>query len=136
MAGTQLLAVASEDDRGLLAPVSAHFGHCPYFTLVAMDGAAIGETRVVANPYHHAHTPGAIPRFVHSLGASAIITGGMGGRAVDLFHSFGVAVGTGATGSVGDAVAAFLDGRFREIVPCAHPHGGCGGDEHPHEDTP
>ena len=124
----KLIAIASENDQGLQGIVSAHFGRCPFYTLVEVEGEKVGNHRVQANPHFGQHQPGQMPRFIKSLGADIILAGGMGPRAVDMFHAFGIGVATGVAGTVGEAVNAYMEGRLRGIVPCQHDHPqSCGG---------
>jgi predicted Fe-Mo cluster-binding NifX family protein len=124
----KLIAVAAEDGHGLNGEVSAHFGRCPYFLLAEARGTSVTESRVVANPHFGAHKPGAVPQFVRHLGANVIIAGGMGPRAIDMFHGFGIDVATGIVGTVGSVLEAYLCGQHRGVVPCAHDHPeSCGG---------
>ncbi len=128
MTELRTIAVASEDDRGLEGEVSAHFGRCPYYTLVRVDGREIRDVRVATNPNFDSHQPGAMPVFIRDLGANVILAGGMGPRAVQMFQHFGIEVATGAIGRVGAVLDAYLDGRVAGIVPCSHDHpGSCGG---------
>ncbi len=128
MTNSRLIAIAAEDDRGLDGEVSAHFGRCPAYVLVRVDGESIGEAEVVPNPHFHAHQPGVMPGFISGLGADVILAGGMGPRAVDLFHGYGIEVATGAVGNVRKVLEAYLRGEVRGIVPCAHDHeDSCGG---------
>ena len=85
-------------------------------------------SEVVPNPYRGAHQPGAVPRFIRDMGADVIIAGGMGPRAIEMFHGFGIDVATGATGAVTTVLGAYLRGEHRGVAPCAHDHpSGCGG---------
>jgi predicted Fe-Mo cluster-binding NifX family protein len=69
-----------------------------------------------------------MPGFIHGLGADVILAGGMGPRAVDMFHAYGIEVATGAVGNVRKVLEAYLRGEVRGIVPCAHDHeDSCGG---------
>ena len=124
------IVVACEDDMGLEGEVSAHFGRCPFYVVVAMEGRWVMEHRVEKNPHYGKHRPGQMPQFIRSLGVDAILAGGMGPRAVDLFHSFGIDVVTGVVGKVGEAVDAYVQGRLKGIVPCQHDHpDSCGAHE-------
>jgi predicted Fe-Mo cluster-binding NifX family protein len=128
MSQEHLIALPIENDGGLDAPVSEHFGHAASFALVAVRGCEIVSCRVVPNPLAESHQPGLLPRFVRSTGAGVLLAGGMGPRAVDLLQSFGIRVATGASGRVRDAVTAYLEGRLDGISPCEHGHdhgGGC-----------
>ena len=122
MSEERLIAVAAEDDRGLCGKTSRHFGRCPFYVLVAENNGTVLGSRVVANPHLGLHRPGVMPRFIHDLGANVIIAGGMGPRAIDMFHSFGIDVATGATDTVAMVVAAYLRGERQAVVPCAHAH--------------
>ncbi len=124
------IVVSSEDDSGLESPVAGHFGRCPFF-VVAEVGDDVGETRVVSNPFHGSHRPGAVPGLVRDMGADVMIAGGMGARAVGMFESAGIRCVTGASGTVGSAIRDFLEGRLSGTEPCReggqHHGGGCGG---------
>jgi predicted Fe-Mo cluster-binding NifX family protein len=124
----RLVAVASEDNRGLEGEVSAHFGRCPFVTLVEVDGDSIAGHTVVPNPNFQQHRPGAMPRFIRSLGANVILSGGMGPRAVAAFEAVGIDVATGSLGPVRQVVQAYLDGGLRGTVPCEHEGGHGNGD--------
>jgi len=127
MSEERLIAIAAEDSRGFEGQVSVHFGHCPYFVLAEVNGTRTAVSRVVPNPHADAHQPGVMPRFIHDLGVDVIIAGGMGPRAIGMFHGFDIAVATGAVGTVEQALGAYLRGENRGEAPCAgsHQHG-CG----------
>jgi predicted Fe-Mo cluster-binding NifX family protein len=72
-----------------------------------------------------------VPEFVHDLEANVIIAGGMGPRAIDMFHGFGIDVATGLTGEIEKVLRAYLSGEHRGVMPCAHDHpDSCGGHGH------
>jgi predicted Fe-Mo cluster-binding NifX family protein len=116
------IALASEDDSGLDGSLSAHFGRCPFYTFVNVEGDRILEFDVVKNPYFPNHQPGVIPQFIYSQKANVMIAGGMGPRAIDFFTQFGIDVATGAQGKVRDVVEAYLRGEIQGVVACEH-HG-------------
>lgn len=128
MSSERTIAIASGDDRGLDGEVSGHFGRCPYYTVVRVDGGDVKAVEVKENPYFHSHEPGVMPVFIRDLGADVILAGGMGPRAVQMFQRFGIEVATGSVGRVGAVLGAYLDGRVQGIVPCSHDHPeSCGG---------
>jgi predicted Fe-Mo cluster-binding NifX family protein len=128
MVEKKLIAIAAEDDRGLEAEVSAHFGRCPYYVLAETENGSVTGSRVVANPHFGAHQPGVMPRYIQGLGANVIIAGGMGPRAIDMFHGFDIDVATGALGGVQKVLQAYLNGEHRGVVACQHDHPeSCGG---------
>ena len=89
-----------------------HFGHCEEFALVDVDD----ETRQIesvggATPPPHA--PGVLPRWLAEQGATAIISGGMGTRAQQLFAQAGVEVIVGASSDDPRAIVeAWLAGNL------------------------
>ena len=121
------IAVTAETDQGLQAPVAQHFGHAPYFVLVDTDAAEVTGVDVLANPFLDGHQPGQIPQFISDQRAEVMLSGGMGGRAIQFFTGFGIQPATGASGTVADSIAAFLDGRVSDAQACAdseaHGHG-------------
>lgn len=121
------IAVSADDPRGLESVVSPHFGRCPYYVLVDVEGREVTATLVVANPFYGQHQPGQVPGFIRDHGANVMLTGGMGGRAVAFFEQYGIEPVTGATGSVRYALEQYLGGALRRAAPChestAHGHG-------------
>lgn len=62
--------------------MSTHFGHAKIFALVEVkDGKIVSEQNLTPPP----HEPGVLPRWLHEVGATDIITGGMGQQAIQLF---------------------------------------------------
>lgn len=86
------MKIAIPVTEGRLCP---HFGHCEQFVLVDVDSETkrITQTQTVPAPDHQ---PGLLPRWLHELGATVIIAGGMGQRALGLFAENGIEVITGA----------------------------------------
>jgi len=116
MKENMLIAIPSNDG----IHVEEHFGHCRRFILVKIhDGKVM--SRLSVNPPQHA--PGVFPAFLASEGADVIITGGMGGRAVNLFKEQGIDVILGAAGKVDDNLNTFLEGELESSGSvCTHEH--------------
>jgi Mrp family chromosome partitioning ATPase/predicted Fe-Mo cluster-binding NifX family protein len=72
-----------------------HFGHCEQFALVDADpeSGELKETSYLTPPPHE---PGVLPKWLAEQGAQVVLAGGMGARAVNYFHDYGVKVVTGA----------------------------------------
>jgi ATP-binding protein involved in chromosome partitioning len=86
-----------------------HFGHCEAFAFVEVDPEkkAVVNIEMITPP---AHAPGVFPPWVASQGATFVIAGGMGGRAIQLFEQAGVKVVTGAPAEKPEKVAqAFIN---------------------------
>ncbi len=119
------IAFASDDNQGVEGFLSAHFGRCPYYTLVDIegDGDKVLDVKVVANPYFNSHVPGAVPEFIKSQGAQVMIAGGMGPRAIGLFEQIGIeAITTGAQGTLEEILLAYLRGEIKGALSCAQHH--------------
>lgn len=128
------IAISADNDAGLDSVVSPHFGRCPYYLFLELDGHQIKEMRAVASPFYGQHEPGQVPHFIHTQGADVMLTGGMGQRAIMFFQQYGIQPVTGATGTVRHALALYLSGAVQEAAPCAesaaHAHEESGPYEH------
>jgi len=121
------IAISAETNDGLDSVVSPHFGRCPYFALVDVEGVEIKAIQVIPNPYYGRHQPGQVPGFIRSQAVDVMLTGGMGGRAVGFFEQYGIQPVTGAAGTVRTALERYLSGDLDGVAPCResveHGHG-------------
>lgn len=121
------IAITAETNDGLDSQVAQHFGHAPYFVLVDIDNGAAGKTQVIANPFAENHQPGQIPEFIGQQQADVMLSGGMGGRAIEFFAQAGIKTATGASGTVRQSLERYLGGSLTAAAPCdesvAHGHG-------------
>lgn len=121
------IAISLQTNNGLNSMVAQHFGRCPFFALVDMDGNEVQEINVIDNPFFTGHQVGQIPEFIHQQQANVMLSGGMGGRAIQFFQQFGIQAATGASGTVRATLETYLGGELREAAPCAesvaHGHG-------------
>ncbi len=108
------IAVASEQKM-----VTGHFGHCENFMIFDTEDGKITKSESVPNP---GHRPGFLPVFLSDLGVQVIISGGMGGGAIDIFNSKNIEVITGASGSAEDAVKNYLAGKLESTGSVCHEH--------------
>ncbi len=100
------MKIAIATDRGR---VSAHFGRCPSYTIVDIQGGNVAGREEIPNP---GHSPGFLPGFLHEKGVETIIAGGMGPRAQALFAKKNIRTIIGAAGPVDEAVGLFLRGEL------------------------
>lgn len=108
------IAVASEYEL-----VTQHFGHCLNFNIYEVEDNQIIKSESIPNP---GHRPGFLPNFLHELGVNVIISGGMGGGAVDLFNEKGIKVITGASGDAKAAATGYLQGILKSTGVVCHEH--------------
>lgn len=83
------------------------------------DGGKILSEQSVSNPGHRL---GFLPNFLADMGVKVIISGGMGGGAVDIFNERDVEVILGAQGDVRNAVEAYLRGELESTGSVCHEH--------------
>jgi predicted Fe-Mo cluster-binding NifX family protein len=113
-----LIAFSAESKNGLESPISHHFGRCPAYILVDLEGEEVKSISSIDNPFVQDHIPGMVPRFIHEQGVDMMISGGMGRRAIEFFEQFGIGVATGAQGDVQFALQAYMKGKLIEAAPC------------------
>jgi predicted Fe-Mo cluster-binding NifX family protein len=82
--------IAIPMENGVLC---SHFGHCQYFAIVTVVANEITEIKEVTPPVHE---PGVYPRFVATFGATDVIAGGMGQKAINLFNAQNINAFVGA----------------------------------------
>lgn len=90
--------------------VSAHFGRCPSFTIVGIEQEKIISREIINNP---GHQPAFLPQFLHQRGVNYIIAGGMGRRATQLFHDYGIEPILGISGSVDQVIDELIKGTLK-----------------------
>jgi predicted Fe-Mo cluster-binding NifX family protein len=96
------MKIAISTDQGF---VSAHFGRCPAYTLVDIEGGRVVDRREIPNP---GHQPGFLPQYLSERGVGVIIAGGMGPRAQGLFAERNIQTITGIQGPVDAVIDQFL----------------------------
>lgn len=112
------ILISASEDKGLDSQVDHHFGRCPYFVLVDLEGDDIRQVETVNNPHATDHRPGMVPEYIHSLGVEVTISGGMGQRAIGRFETLGIKPTTGASGTVRSTLEAYLRGELEGVAPC------------------
>ena len=113
------IAISTQTNNGLDSQVAQHFGRCPFFALVDVEGQEIQSTQVIENPFFSGHQVGQVPTFIHEHKADVMLSGGMGGRAIQFFQEFGIETATGAAGTVGATLENYFAGKLSGTAPCA-----------------
>lgn len=99
--------------------VAGHFGHCENFIFFDTADGTITSVETVPNP---GHRPGFLPNFLADRGAKVIISGGMGGGAVEIFNERDVEVIIGIQGDAREAVERYLKGELVSTGSICHEH--------------
>jgi predicted Fe-Mo cluster-binding NifX family protein len=103
--------------------VSEHFGRCPSFTIVEIEGNEIKNKEIVNNPGHH---PGFIPEFLHKKGINCIIAGGMGRKAAGFFKQYGIETIVGISGTIEETLEKLKRGTLKGGESLCKPGAGKG----------
>jgi len=118
------IAVASNGDL-----VTEHFGHCEVFHIYHENESEIVHHERIPNP---GHRPGFLPNYLNDLGVNVIISGGMGGGAIDIFNEKNIEVIVGAKGFSIDAAQEYLKGNLKSTGSVCHSHDHGHDHEHGH----
>src|SRR5574344_1050843 len=112
------IAAACEGNR-----ITEHFGHCENFMIFDVENNKISGSKSIPNP---GHRPGFLPNFLNEQGVNVIMSGGMGGGAVDIFNELNIEVITGAYGDAKAAAEMYLAGKLKSTgsvdADIAHHH--------------
>jgi len=101
----QIIAIPLENGA-----LCAHFGHCQTFAIVAVENKVITNIKEVTPPEH---VPGLYPKWVAQFGVTDVIAGGMGQKAIDLFHEQKINAFVGApTKAARELVTDFIDNKL------------------------
>ena len=118
------MKIAIASDRGM---VTQHFGHCENFHIYEVDGKEVVSSEKVKNL---GHRPGFLPVFLHEQGVNVIISGGMGGGAIEIFNEKNIEVIIGAQGELENTLNSYLSGELKSTGSVCHDHmhegDGCG----------
>ncbi|MHA1230969.1 MAG: NifB/NifX family molybdenum-iron cluster-binding protein [Candidatus Helarchaeota archaeon] len=124
------IAVPTEYPGGLDAPVSQHFGHVAFFTIVEIDYDEITKdtsriknlskediksVKIVGNPMEE-HTCFTPVKVLIDNGIDVLLINGIGGRPLMFCLQNGIKVYNGALGTVLEAVRDFLAGFLTETL--------------------
>ena len=131
---TRLMNAFLESDiPNLIGFIKDYFKYHNYslWHLFKEEQKKILNTRTVIPP---PHAPGIFPPWVREQGASVVIVGGIGQRAIALFAQQGIAVRAGEPGTpVESVVTAYLNGQLgNEPQGCSHHHDDESGHHHHH----
>jgi predicted Fe-Mo cluster-binding NifX family protein len=124
--GVMKIAVSSSGtDQG--AQVDPRFGRCQYFLIVDTE---TGHTQAVANAAQSAGGGAGIQaaQSVADQGAQTVLTGNVGPNAHRALQAAEIAVVTGVSGTVRDALRAFREGKYEVAEgPTVQSHFGTSG---------
>lgn len=122
-----MMKVAVPMEQGRFCP---HFGGAQVFAFYTVDDSARAITgRHTGQPPEHGR--GVYPMWLKQQGATVVLAGGMGPRAMDIFARHGIEVVLGVAGIDPDAlVESYVNGTLEATGELCHEHGfhDCGHD--------
>ncbi|MEM3546049.1 MAG: NifB/NifX family molybdenum-iron cluster-binding protein [Candidatus Bathyarchaeia archaeon] len=111
------IIIPTEDGSGLNARLSEHFGRAPYFIVVDLDeDNNILNVQAVLNTGEHFGGIGRPADNILRLRPNAVITYGMGPRALSIFQNARVAVLKANANTLRDVIEAYKQGVLKELT--------------------
>jgi predicted Fe-Mo cluster-binding NifX family protein len=114
------IVIPAEDRNGLNARLLEHFGRAPYFIIVELEDGNITNVQAVPNESEHFGGFGLPSDSILRFRPNAIITYGMGPRALSIFQGAGVAVLRANADIVKDVVEAYRQDKLEELTEGCH----------------
>ncbi len=118
---TTRIVIPVSDESGLDARLSEHFGRAPYFVLIDIDGnGRVSNQQIVPNISEHFGGVGRPPDRILQFKPDALITYGMGPRALNIFQAARVAVLRANANTVRDVITAYNRDELEELTEGCH----------------
>lgn len=120
------ICIPTETNEGRKAQVYGHFGSAPYFMIVDTE-KDVDNIEVIDNSdQHHSHGMCQPMQAIEGKEIDAVVTGGMGARAVQKLNEGGIRVFMALPDTVEGIAAKFRNNELKEItVDNACGHHGC-----------
>jgi predicted Fe-Mo cluster-binding NifX family protein len=115
------IVIPAEDENGLNARLSKHFGRAPYFIVVELnEDGSIANVQAVPNESEHFGGTGRPPDRLLQFKPNAVITYGMGQRALSIFQEAKVAVLRANASTVKEVIEAYRQNKLEELTEGCH----------------
>jgi predicted Fe-Mo cluster-binding NifX family protein len=124
------IAIPTCGKNGLTEEVYGHFGSAPYFTIY---NTITKEIFVIDNDNdHHTHGQCTPVEYIAGHNVKAVLTSGMGRRAVSLLNQGGIKVFLASGSTVSDAIKNFESNELIELTEDEACSGHGNGNQHHH----
>jgi predicted Fe-Mo cluster-binding NifX family protein len=115
------IVIPVSEERGLDSKLSEHFGRAPYFAAVELEkDGKISSLNFVSNVSEHFGGVGTPPDGILQLKPDAVITYGMGPRALNIFQGVKVAVLRANADTVREVTLAYSNDKLEELTEGCH----------------
>jgi len=115
------IIIPAKDGNGLNARLSEHFGRAPYFIVIELnEDGSISNVQAVSNESEHFGGIGRPTDRLLQFKPHAVITYGMGPRALSIFQEARVAVLKANADTVKEVVEAYRQNRLEELTEGCH----------------
>ncbi len=109
------------EEKGAKSQISEHFGRAPYFTIVEIDESGeVTSLEIIPNTSEHFGGVGYPPERILALNPDAVITFGMGMRALNWFQQVKVAVLKTNSNTVEEIIEEYLNDELEELTEGCH----------------
>jgi predicted Fe-Mo cluster-binding NifX family protein len=108
------ICIPTGTNEGKTAEVYAHFGSAPYFTIYDTEKDSV---EIISNAnQHHSHGMCQPLSALADKKVDAVVTGGMGARAVQKLNESGIRAYRAVPGTVADIASQFIKGGLEELT--------------------
>lgn len=117
------VVIPAEGGNGLDARLSEHFGRAPYFIVVDLEDGNVLNIQTVLNESEHFGGLWRPSDLVLRFRPNAVITFGMGPRALSVFQEARVAVLRANASTVREVIEAYRQNKLEELTEgCRYVH--------------
>ncbi|MEJ2241561.1 MAG: NifB/NifX family molybdenum-iron cluster-binding protein [Candidatus Bathyarchaeota archaeon] len=115
------IVVPVSDEKGIDARLSEHFGRAPFYAIIDLNenGKVIGE-ETIANTSEHFGGVGLPPERIFQFKPKALVTYGLGSKALRMFQDMGVAVLRTEANTVRGVINAYNSNELQELTQGCH----------------
>jgi predicted Fe-Mo cluster-binding NifX family protein len=115
------IVIPVSEEKGVNSRLSQHFGRAPFYAIIDLDenGKVVGSG-TIANTSEHFGGVGLPPDRILQLKPKALITYGLGSKALNIFQNAGVAVLRTEVDTVIEVVNAYNSDELQELTEGCH----------------
>ena len=115
------IVIPVSEEKGVDSQLSQHFGRAPFYAIVDLDekGQIIGND-TIANTSEHFGGVGLPPDRIMQLKPKALVTYGLGSKALQMFQAGNVTVLRTEANTVREVVNAYNNNELQELTQGCH----------------